>query len=171
MQHKLEFMVHIQRQVSVVYDHLAQPANLLGLQPLLSSISSVQEIEVDNKRGFNYETVETFRIGPIPVLNNRIRVQTVLTEPNRQIDSIVQSKPNIRLDVHYQFTSLGDETAVVEQMLISVPAWVSAYVVATARRVQEQTLDNLKHRLEANEILDGSLQIDMTTLPSSKDVS
>ena len=148
MQHKLEFTVHIRRPVSVVYDHLAQPTNFIGLQPLLTSISSVQEIYVNNKRGYKYETVETFRIGPIPVLNNRIRVQTVLTELDQQIDSVVQSKPKIRLDVHYQFTSLADETDVVEQMLTSAPAWVSGYVVRTARQVQEQTLANLKRRLE-----------------------
>jgi hypothetical protein len=160
MQHKLEFTVHIRRPVSVVYCHLAQPTNLIGLQPLLSSISSVQEIQVDHRYGYQYETVETFRIGAIPVLNNRIHVQTVLTEPDRQIDSIVYSKPNIRLDVRYQFTSLGAETDLVEQMLISVPAWVSHYVVRTAQQVQQQTLANLKHRLEADELHDGSSQND-----------
>ena len=154
MQHKLEFTVDIRRPVSVVYDHLADPTNFIGLQPLLTSISSVQEILVNNKRGHKYETVETFRIGSIPVLNNRIRVQTVLTEPDQKIDSVVLSKPNIRLDVHYQFTSLDEETNLIEQMLISVPAWVSNYVVRTARQVQEQTLANLKRRLET----DGAVQ-------------
>ena len=154
MQHTLEFTVHIRRPVPVVYNHLAQPANFIGLQPLLSSISSVQEICVKNKHGYKYETVETFRIGSIPVFNNRIRVQTVLTEPDRQIDSVVHSKPNIRLDVHYLFTFQDDETNLVEQMLISVPAWVSNYVVRTARQVQEQTLANLKRRLET----DGAVQ-------------
>jgi hypothetical protein len=160
MQHKLEFTVHIRRPVSVVYCHLAQPTNFIGLQPLLSSISSVQEIQVDHRCGYRYDTVETFRIGAIPVLNNRIHVQTMLTEPDRQIDSIVHSKPNIRLDVRYQFTSLGAETDLVEQMLISVPAWVSRYVVRTAQQVQQQTLANLKQRLEADELHDGSSQND-----------
>jgi len=152
MQHKLEFTVHIRRPVSVVYSHLADPTNFIGLQPLLTSISSVQETSVNNKRGYQYETVETFRIGSIPVLNNRIHVQTVLTEPDQQIDTVVQSNPNIRLDVRYQFTALGDDTHLIEQMLISVPAWVSNYVVRTARQVQEQTLANLKHRLETHEV-------------------
>jgi hypothetical protein len=170
MQHKLEFTVHIRRPVSVVYDHLAQPANFIGLQPLLSSISSVQEMDINNKRGCSYETVETFRIGPIPVFNNRIRVQTIMTEPDRQLDTVVRSKPDIRLDVHYQFTSLGDETCLIEKMLISAPAWVSGYVVRTARRVQEQTLVNLKHRLETKEIPDGSLLSDPITWSISKGV-
>jgi|WetSurMetagenome_2_1015567.scaffolds.fasta_scaffold807481_1 hypothetical protein len=170
MQHKLEFTVHIRRPVSVVYDHLAQPENFIGLQPLLSSLSSVQEMEINNKRGYRYGTVETFRIGPIPVLNNRIRVQTVLTEPDRQIDTVVQSKPHIRLDVQYQFTPLGDETHLVEKMLISVPAWVGGYVVRTARRVQEQTLANLKHWLETEELPDGSLRMDPISLSMSKGV-
>jgi hypothetical protein len=170
MQHKLELTVHIRRPVSLVYDHLAQPANFIGLQPLLSSISSVQEMDMNNKRGYRYETVETFRIGPLPVLNNRIRVQTLLTEPGRLIDTVVQSKPQIRLDVQYQFTSLGDETHLVEKMLITVPAWVGGYVVRTARRVQEQTLANLKHRLETEELPDGSLPMDPISLPVSKGV-
>jgi hypothetical protein len=150
MQHRLEFTVHIPLPVSAVYDHLTQPANFIGLQALLSTISSVRETEINNKRGCSNETIETFRIGTIPVLNDRIRVQTVMTEPYRQLDTVVQSKPNICLDVHYQFTSLGDETGLVEKMLISVSAWVSSYMVRTARRVQEQTLANLKHRLETN---------------------
>jgi len=152
MQHKLEFTVHIRRPVSVVYSHLGDPTNFIGLQPLLTSISSVQETFVNNKRGYKYETVETFRIGSIPVLNNRIHVQTILTEPDQQIDTVVQSNPNIRLDVRYKFTALGEDTHLIEQMLISVPAWVSNYVVNTARQVQEQTLANLKHRLETDEV-------------------
>lgn len=158
MQNRLEFMVHIRRPVSVVYDHLTQPANFIGLQPLLSSISSIQEININNKRGYSYETVETFRIGAIPVLNNRIHVRTVLTEPDRQLDTVVQSKPHIRLDVQYRFTPLGEETSLVEIMLITVPAWIRGYVVHTARQVQEQTLANLKHRLETEEIREGSLR-------------
>jgi hypothetical protein len=160
MQHKLEFTVHVLRPVFVVYDHLAQPENFIGLQPLLSSISSVQEMVINNKRGYRYETVETFRMGPLPVLNNRICVQTVLTEPGRQLDTVVLSRPHIRLDVHYKFTSLSDETKLVEKMLISVPAWLSGYVVRTARRVQEQTLANLKHRLETEESSAGLLSMD-----------
>jgi len=148
MQQNLEFTVHIRCPVSVVYGHLAQPANFIGLQPLLSSISPVHEFSLNNKHGYQYETVETFRIGPMPVLHNRIFVRTILTEPEQQIDSVVRSKPNIRLDVHYQFTPLDDETHLVEQMRISVPVWLSNYVIRTARQVQEQTLANLKHRLE-----------------------
>lgn len=152
MQHTLEFTVQIRRPVRVVYAHLAQPRNFIGLQPLLTSMSAIQEFPIDNKRGYRYETVETFRVGPIPLIHNRIRVETVLSEPDRQIDTVVQSMPNIRLDVRYQFTSLGDETALVEQMHISVPAWVSNYVLRTAQRVQEQTLANLKRRLETEGI-------------------
>jgi len=150
-QHTLEFAVHICCPVAVAYAHLAQPANFIGLQPLLSSISPIQEFSVENKHGYKYETVETFRIGPVPVFNNRIRVETILTEPEMQIDSIVHSQPNIRLDVHYQFAALDGETNLIEQMLISVPAWLSNYVIRTAGQVQEQTLANLKRRLETNE--------------------
>ncbi len=156
MQPTLEFTVHIQRPVPLVYSHLAQPANFIGLQPLLTSISPIEEFIVHGRPGCRYETVETFRIGPVPLLNNRIRVQTVLTEPDRQIDTIVHSNPNIRLDVQYRFTAVGEETGLVEQMRISAPAWVRGYVVRTARRVQEQTLANLKQRLENQ--ADGLLQ-------------
>jgi hypothetical protein len=151
MQHALAFTAHIRRPVTVVYEHLAQPASFIGLQPLLTSIASVQEIQVEGRRGCRYETVETFRIGPIPVLNNRIRVRTVLTEPDVQIDSVVHSQPDIRLDVRYRFTSQGEETDLVEQMRITAPAWVGGYVVRTARRVQEQTLANPKQRPETGD--------------------
>ncbi|MCL4528166.1 MAG: hypothetical protein M1282_01990 [Chloroflexi bacterium] len=67
------------------------------------------------------------------------------------MDLLFSKISNIRLDVHYQFTSQDGGTLLIEQMLISAPALVSSYVISTAQRVQEQTLANLKRRLEAEQ--------------------
>ncbi len=93
----LNFDVHIARPVAVVYAHLAQPRNLIGLQPLLTFMSPIRELALSGQQGYAYETVETFRLGRIPVYHNRIRVQTILTEPDRHIDSIVYSVPMLTI--------------------------------------------------------------------------
>ena len=116
-----------------------------SLQPLLTLISSVQGIYVRDKRGYQYETVKTFRMGSIPMFNNRIRVQTTLAERDQQIDSVVHSQPNIRLDVGYQFTAINDEPELVERMQISVPVLLSGSNRTTGTAA---TLANLKDRLE-----------------------
>jgi hypothetical protein len=48
---------------------------MIGLQPVLTCLSPVREVRVDGRHGFEYETVETFWIGSIPVPANRIRGQ------------------------------------------------------------------------------------------------
>ena len=113
-------------------------------------MSPVRELSINGRQGYEYETVETFRLGRMPLYQNRIRVQTILTEPDRQIDSIVHSVPNIRLDVRYLFESVNGGTSLNERMTISVAAWLSRFVIDQAKQAQTQTLANLKQRLEAD---------------------
>jgi hypothetical protein len=150
MQRSLEFQITIDQPVPIVYAHLADPANFLGLQPLLTSMSSIQEAIVDRRRVCRYETVETFRLGSIPLLHNRIQVETTLTEVDRRIDTRVRSFPNIALQVSYDFVAEGQNTLLTERMEITVARWLAGFVVRQATQAQQQTLANLKARLEAD---------------------
>jgi ligand-binding SRPBCC domain-containing protein len=150
MQRSFELKITIDRPVPVVYAHLANPTNFLGLQPLLTSMSPIQETIVDGRRVCRYETVEAFRVGGIPLLRNRIQVETTLTEVDRRIDTRVRSFPNIALQVYYDFVAEGQRTLLAERMEITVARWLAGYVVRQAMQVQQQTLANLKARLEAD---------------------
>lgn len=145
----LEFNVQINRPVAMVYAYFAEPMNIIGLQPLLTWISPIQNAFANGVQTYRYETIETFRIGPIPVFNNRIKVKMLLTEPDQQIDTVVLGNAGLRLDVHYQFQPTETGTLLTERMSISVSAWVRSFVVDQARQVQTQTLANLKHKLES----------------------
>jgi hypothetical protein len=149
MQRTLEFATVIDRPVSLVYAHLANPANLLGLQPLLTSMSPIRETTIDGCRAFTYETVETFRLCGIPLIHNRIQVQTILTTPDQRMDSHVRSAPNLTLAVSYDFAAKDRRTWLTERMTITVAWWLMGFVVQQATRVQQQTLANLKARPKA----------------------
>ncbi len=148
--HTFTLVVHIHRPPPLVYAHLTHPPNFIGLQPLLTAMSPVQPVRVAETPGVAYETVETFRLGPLPLLRNRIRVRTLFTQPNHRLDTLVHSWPGIRLEVVYTLTPVdADHTTLTEDVDVHVAPWLAGYVVDTAKRVQRQTLDNLKRRLEA----------------------
>ena len=102
-QRSFSLTIQIDRPVPVVYTHLANPRNLIGLQPLLTRMSAIQETIENQRRVYRYETVETFRVAGVPLLHNRIRVRTALTKENAQIMSIVHSAPQLVLHVIYDF--------------------------------------------------------------------
>jgi hypothetical protein len=147
-QRSFSLTIQIDRPVPIVYAHLANPANLLGLQPLLTQMSPIQETIENQQRVYRYETIETFRVAGIPLLHNRIRVQTVLTEENLQMVSVVHSAPRLKLHVVYDFQPCGEGTILTESMRITGHPWLLSWVVAQATSVQQRTLANLKARLE-----------------------
>jgi hypothetical protein len=83
-----------------VYDHLRDPHNLVGLQPLLTHVENVQASETS----VSYDTVEAFRWLGIVLYRNRIHVQTTFTDPPWRLETVVHSFPNITLQVGYTFT-------------------------------------------------------------------
>jgi hypothetical protein len=83
------------------------------------------------------------------LLYNRIRVQTALTEENAQIVSIVHSAPRLVLHVVYNFQPRNGVTTLTQYMSVTGYPWLLGWVIRQATNVQQQTLANLKSRLEA----------------------
>ncbi len=143
--YNLEFQVQIKVQPQVVYDHLCDPHNLVGLQPLLTQVDAVQP----DDHGVSFETVEAFRWMNVVLYRNRIRVQAVFTDPPRQMKMAVRSFPNITLNVDYTFTPQGDGVLVKEAIQVHTHARLAKFVTSEATKAQTALLENLKNRLEA----------------------
>lgn len=144
----LEFKTWINVPPIVVYDHLRDPYNLVGLQPLLTYVDAVQFGEQDGKKSVSFETVEVFSRMGIVLYRNRIRVQTVFTDQPLQLNTTVHSVPNITLNVKYSFAPLDDGVLVKETMLVHVHKWLAKFVISEATKAQTALLANLKNRLE-----------------------
>jgi len=143
--YKLEFQTQIKVQPQVVYDHLCDPRNLVGLQPLLTQVDAVQP----DDHGVSFETVEAFRWMNVVLYRNRIRVQAVFTDPPCQMKMVVRSFPNITLNVDYTFTPQGDGVLVKEAIQVHTHARLAKFVTSEATKAQTALLENLKNRLEA----------------------
>jgi len=145
----LRFNIDIARPISIVYDHLAQPQNFLGLQPLLIEMSPITATVENGWPVRSYETVEAFRVGGRVVYRNRIRVKMTLPRPPEQIDTIVHSPGGVTLTVQYLFTSEKDGMRLTEIMEIHTPRLLAGFVVQQATQAQNTVMQRLKARLEA----------------------
>ncbi|MBL8063445.1 MAG: SRPBCC family protein [Anaerolineales bacterium] len=147
--YNLEFQTQVNVSPQVVYEHLSDPHHFVGLQPLLTHVDAVQFGENNGNRTVSYETVEAFRGLGIILYRNRIRVQTVFTDPPRQFDTVVHSFPNITLNVKYTFTPQEGGVLIKESMQIQVHAWLKGFVLSEAQKAQTTVLENLKKRMES----------------------
>lgn len=143
--YSLDFEIQINVSPQTVYDHLRDPHNLVGLQPLLTHVENVQA----SHTSVSYDTVEAFRWLGIVLYRNRIHVQTTFIDPPQRFETVVHSFPNITLQVGYTFTPQGDRTLVCEEVRITCHAWLAGFVTEQATRAQTALLENLKTRLEA----------------------
>ncbi len=144
-EYNLEFQTNIKVLPQVAYDHLCDPHNLVGLQPLLTHVDAVQF----DGQGVSYETVEAFRWMNIVLYRNRIRVRAAFTNPPYQMKMVVHSFPNITLNVEYTFTAQDEGVLVEETMQIHTHAWLAGFVIGEATKAQTALLANLKDRLES----------------------
>lgn len=146
--YNLEFQIEIDAPPQTMYEHLSDPHHFVGLQPLLTHVDAVQYGERDGKRMVSYETVEAFRGLGVVLYRNRIRVQTVFTDPPRRFHTVVHSFPNIVLNVEYTFTPQDGGVLVRETMEIQTVAWLGKFVTGEAAKAQTALLANLKKRME-----------------------
>lgn len=149
MKRTLEFAIVIDRPVADVYDHLADPQNFLGLQPLLSEMSPIRESTEHERVVREYETVEAFRLWGRIVYRNRIRVRSTLTNPPARLDTRVHSPGGVTLNVEYHFTAEGAGTRLTEIMHLEMSKLVAGFVVSQATQAQRAVLARLKARLES----------------------
>lgn len=147
--YNLEFQTEIKASPQAAHDHLSDPHHLIGLQPLLTHVETVQFGEQDGIKNVSYETVEAFRWMSIVLYRNRIHVQTVFTNPPLQFNTVAHSFPNITLNVEYNFTAQDGGALVKEAMQIHTHSILSKFVIGEAIKAQTALLANLKNRLES----------------------
>lgn len=147
--YSLEFQAHIKAPSQKVYDHLSEPHNFVGLQPLLTHVEAVQFNEQKGIKSVSYTTVEAFRRMGVVLYRNRIHVQSVFTKPPYQMNMMVHSFPNITLNVEYTFTPQDEGVLVKETMQIQTHALLAKFVISEATKAQTTLLENLKNRLES----------------------
>ncbi|MEP7136516.1 MAG: hypothetical protein ABI904_16425 [Chloroflexota bacterium] len=143
--------IFIDCQKDNVYDHIAQPLNMIGLQSLLTTIDVSKEQK--DEQGIvlrPFYTVEVFRWAGIPLMRNRIYSVIHLTKPRDELEFHVYSKPNIKIVFQYKFIQSNDQRTHLTQTINfeRVPRLVEGFVFDQAVKAQRALLTNLKVRLE-----------------------
>ncbi|BCJ66566.1 SRPBCC family protein [Polymorphospora rubra] len=131
-----------------VYAHLAEPANSVGLSPLIVAVRDVRrETGPDGRAVVRFVAVERFRIaGPLRY-DNILRVTQTATGPDRQLVLDVLSPARVTVRFVMDLAPLDDGTEVTVTVTLRMPAPLRAYVLRTARRVQEYRARELARRM------------------------
>ena len=133
------------------YDHLSQPINMIGLQPLLTEMDVLEEKQgADGVILRSFETVETFRWLGLSLFRNRILSVIHLTKPKEKLEFHVYSKPNIEIIFKYSLQEFNDRRTQITQTVefVKVNKMLENFVVRQANAAQRALLSNLKVRLE-----------------------
>jgi hypothetical protein len=146
-----ELNIFIDCQQSKVYDHLSEPINMIGLQPLLMEIDVLKERkDADDIVLRPFYMVQTFRLMGLPIYRNKVYSVIHLTKPKEELEFHLHSKPNIEIIFIYKFNQFNDGRTQITQTIqfVKVSKVLEYLVVNQARRAQRALLSNLKVRLE-----------------------
>lgn len=138
-----------------VYEHISNPINMIGLQPLLTTIDVMKEQRDENGITLRpFYTVETFRWAGLPIYRNRIYSVIHLTRPPEELEFHVYSKPKIHIVFKYALTQDKDKRTRIKQTVnfLQVSKIIENFVVNQANQAQRALLSNLKVRLEKNNL-------------------
>lgn len=134
-----------------VYNHIAEPINMIGLQPLLTTIDILKEQkDTDGVILRPFYTVETSRWLGLPVMRKRIYSVIHLTRPHSELEFHVFSKPGIQIVYRYflQESEEGRTHLVQKVSFEKVGKLLENLVFERAIQNQRAFLANLKVRLE-----------------------
>lgn len=147
----IEHVFTVAASPDALLEHLAEPANYIGLSPLIVSVQDVRTVE-DTVR---YVAVERFRFGPFQH-DNRIAV-TLRTGKGRIWGEVV-SPGRVRMDHGYTFVADGDRTTVTDTLTLRAPLGLRRFASSRARTVQLNRARVLAERLSARSRLAGGEQ-------------
>ena len=145
--------IFIDRRKAEIYDHISEPINMIGLQPLLTTIDVMKEQIDENGITLRpFYTVEVFRWAGIPLMRNRIYSVIHLTKPRDELEFHVFSKPNIKIIFKYALVQSNDLRTHITQTINfeQVSKLLEGFVFDQAVKAQRALLTNLKVRLEKN---------------------
>lgn len=146
-----ELNIFIDCNRDIVYDHLSEPINMVGLKPRLTEIDILKE-----KRDAQgvllrpFYTVETYRLLGLPLFRSRTYSVIHITEPREGMEIHVHARRNVEIIFKYRFRQLNDGRTQITQTLEVVKAGrlLEGFVSEQAKRAQRALLSNLKVRLE-----------------------
>lgn len=145
--------IFIDRRKDEIYDHLSEPSNMIGLQPLLTTRDVMKEQMDENGISLRpFYTVEVFRWAGIPLMRNRIYSVIHLTKPKDELELHVFSKPDIKIVFKYPLVQYNDLRTHITQTINfeQVSKLLEGFVFDQAVKAQRALLTKLKVRLEKN---------------------
>lgn len=147
-----ELNIFIDRPQREVYDHISEPINIIGLQPLLTTIDILKEQkDAEGVVLRPFYTVETYRWLGLPVMRNRVYTVMHLTKPHSELEFHVFRKPGIQVVFHYIFQEVDNgRTHLIQKVRFErVNKLFENFIFNQAIQTQRAVLANLKVRLES----------------------
>jgi hypothetical protein len=149
----IELNMFIDSPQDEVFDQLAEPINMIGLQPRLTAIDILKEQE--NTDGIllrPFYMVETYWLLGLRVVRTRVYTVIGLTRPKEQLEIRVYRKPAIRLLHQFEFRRNEEEgmrTHLVQKITYEKGSkLLENFVFEQTVHAQRALLTNLKVRLE-----------------------
>lgn len=146
-----ELNIFIDRPRDEVFDQLAEPINMIGLRPRLTTIDVLKEQkDTEGVVLRPFYTVETYRWVGLPIFRSRIYLVIHLTRPKRELTIRLYGKLGTRIAFHYEFHEVENgKTHLVQKVEFErVNKLIENLVYNEANRSQRAVLTNLKVRLE-----------------------
>lgn len=146
-----ELNIFIDRPRNEVYDHIAEPVNMIGLQPYLTTIDILKEQR--DAGGIllrPFYMLETYRWAGLPLFKSKVYTVIHLTNPKKELIIRQYAKPGAQIAFHYEFHEVEESRAHVIQKASfeKVNKLLENMVFNRANRSQRGLLTNLKVRLE-----------------------
>ncbi len=133
-----------------IYDHLAQPANYVGLSPLIIAVRNLRiSADQQGRELQEYDSVERFSVLGLIHYDNLIHVTTTLTQPQAQLISEVESPAWVHVRFVFNLQPDGGKTWVQETVTARMLRPLQPFVVGEAKRVQQERARILTTRMEA----------------------
>jgi hypothetical protein len=148
-----ELNVFIDCPRRAVYDHIANPINMIGLQPHLTTIDVLKERKDGNGVTLRpFYTLQTFRWAGLPIYRNRLDWTIHLTRPGEEFEFHVRGRPNIYVVFKYILIQDNEKRTRIKQTVdfVQVSKVLEKVVADQANHTQRAVLSNLKVRLEKN---------------------
>jgi hypothetical protein len=149
----IELNMFINNPRCEVYDQLAEPINMIGLQPRLTAIDILKEQKKNDGILLRpFYMVETYWLLGLPVLRTRVYTVIGLTRPGDELEIRVYRNPGIVLLHQFQIHRIEDEaerTHIVQKISYEKGAKLLEGIVFRQEiKAQRALLTNLKVRLE-----------------------
>lgn len=144
-----EYRYFVNAPVGQIYAHLADPASYVGLSPLVVAVDDVQHsTDGQGHAVVRYLSIERFNFLGFIRYDNRIRVSTTLTQPQKQLVSHVDSPLWVKMKFVFDLQPEDSGTWVQETISAQMPGVLHGFVIQEAKSVQKARAQILKQRLE-----------------------